>query len=124
MKLSQVERWLVTLIAFHSFCVGLVLCGVPHWAAAFGGWGDLDSLFFVRQGGAFHLVVAVGYMMEYSRYGTVKLLLLAKGVGTAFLTLSWFFDQSGAWAMPLAALGDGFMGLAVWWISRRVHRTS
>ena len=124
MRETPFERILVTLIALHSFGVGVVLCGVPHWAAAFGGWGDVDSLFFVRQGGAFHLVVAVGYLMEYSKYGTVKLLLLAKGIGTTFLILSWLFDQTGAWAVPFAAFGDGMMFFVVWWISRRAHRTS
>ena len=124
MRGSQLERVLVTLIALHSFCVGVILCGFPHWAAEFGGWGDLDSLFFVRQGGAFHLVVAAGYLMEYWKLRTVRLLLVAKSVGTVFLILSWLFDQSGPWAVPFAALGDGLMGLSVWWISRRVDRTS
>jgi len=124
MDRSQQERLLVILVALHSLAVGVVLLGAPRWAAALGGWGDADTVFFIRQGGIFHVVVAAGYLMEYSRYRTVRLLLAAKGMATVFLLFSWWGDPSDAWAIPFAALGDGLMGLAVWWISRRSGRTS
>ncbi|RLE24184.1 MAG: hypothetical protein DRJ65_10430 [Acidobacteria bacterium] len=120
----QQERWLVALVAFHSAVVGVVLLTVPRWAASFGGWGELDTLFFVRQGGIFHVVVAAGYLMEYFRHRTVGLLLTAKTLATVFLILSWLADLSGAWALPFAALGDGLMAVMVLLAHRRAGRIS
>ncbi len=118
------ERWLVVLVALHSAVVGVVLLGAPRWAAALGGWGDVDTVFFIRQGGAFHIVVVVGYLMEYFRHRTVGLLLIAKSLATVFLVFSWLADLSGAWALPFAALGDGLMGLLVFVAHRRASHTS
>ena len=118
------ERWLVILVALHSAVVGVILLGAPGWAASIGGWGEIQTVFFVRQGGAFHIVVAVGYLMEYFRHRTVGLLLTAKSLATVFLVLSWLADLSGAWALPYAALGDGLMAVLVFLVHRRAVRTS
>ncbi len=120
----SLERWLVVLVALHSVVVGVVLLGAPRWAAVLGGWGEVDTVFFIRQGGAFHLVVAAGYLMEYFRHRTVGLLLTAKALATVFLVFSWLADLSGAWALPFAALGDGLMAVLVLLVHRRVGRTS
>lgn len=106
---TGLERWWVILVAVHSVGVGVVLVFFPRWAAGFGGWEGLSDVFFVRQGGAFHFVVALGYLMEYRRHRTVRLLLTAKAIGTAFLLAMWFTDVGGPWAIPFSALGDGAM---------------
>ncbi len=124
MDRNQQERWLVILVALHSSVVGVILMGAPGWAASIGGWGELDTVFFVRQGGAFHIVVAAGYLMEYFRHRTVGLLLTAKTLATVFLVLSWLTDLSGPWALPFAALGDGLMAVLVLLAHRRADRTS
>ena len=123
MDRSKQERLLVFLVALHSLVVGMVLLSVPRWVASFGGWGGVDSVFFIRQGGIFHMVVAVGYVMEYVRHRTVALLLVAKSMATVFLVFSWTGDPSSARALPFAALGDGLMALLVFLIHRRVRRT-
>lgn len=117
----HLEALTVVAIAAHSYAVGLVLVFFPAWAASFGGWGEPDTVFFVRQGGAFHLVVATGYLLEYFRHRSVSLMLVAKCLAVAFLAASWLVDPD-PWAVPLSAAGDGLMGLAVWWIHSRVHR--
>ena len=122
--IKQVERWIVFLVAAHSAVVGLILLGVPRWAAAFGGWGAVETDFFIRQGGAFHLVVASGYYFEYVRHRTVSLLLTAKALATVFLLWSWLIDTTGAWALPLAAVGDGLMGIVVYWVHRAGRKGS
>ena len=111
-------------MALHSIGVAIVLVGVPKWAADFGGWGDVDTVFFIRQGGAFHLVVALGYLYEYFRHGTVRLLLTAKYVAAVFLGLSWLFDLTGPWAVPLAGPADGLMAIAVVLVRRGARRPS
>jgi hypothetical protein len=114
----HLEALAVASIALHSFAVGLVLVFFPAWAASFGGWGDADPLFFIRQGGAFHLVVAAGYVVEYLRHRSVSLMLIAKSLAVVFLGISWAVDP-GVWAVPLSAASDGLMAVAIWWIHQR-----
>ena len=107
---ATIERWLVFLVAIHSLAVGALLLALPRWSAAFGGWGEVEPLFFVRQAGVFHLVVAVGYLLEYRRRRGVTLLLLAKSVAVVFL-LAHTLTGNAPWAVPLSAAGDALQRL-------------
>lgn len=122
MSARDLEKWYVYLVALHSFCVGIALWFLPRWSAAFGGWGDAEPVFFVCQGGAFHLVVAAAYIMEYRRSGTLHLMIFAKCVGVVFLTSAWVLDPNFAWAVPLSALGDAAMAILAVILSRRANR--
>lgn len=119
MDWTRVERWLVVLIALHSYAVGIVLLVLPRWAMAFAGWGRAEPLFFVRQGGAFHLVVATAYLVEHFRHREITLLLIAKSLATVFLVLEWRFGADPAWAVPFSAAGDAAMGCAAFIVHRR-----
>jgi hypothetical protein len=112
LKAARLLRLAVVLIALHSYGVGLALILVTGWGTRFGGFGEVTPLFFARQAGVFHLVVATGYLIEYFRYRGVLLLLFAKSCAVVFLTAYWL-AAPGAWAVPLSALGDAAMGLAV-----------
>ena len=116
------ELWLVSLIALHSFGVGLVLLTVPDWALRLGGWpGGIEPDFFGRQAGIFHVVLATGYLVEYLRHRRVELILVAKSIAVAFLGLCWLlFDVP--WPVPLCGLADGAMGLAALLTHRAVVR--
>jgi hypothetical protein len=116
--------WLVHLIAAHSLAVGLVLLLVPQWAVQLGGWGEADPTFFVRQGGAFHLVVAVGYILEYRRSQSVVLLLFAKALAFVFLIGVTVLEPGTAWAVPFSGVADGAMGLTVLAVRRSESRRS
>jgi hypothetical protein len=100
----RLERWLVVLIALHSYAVGFFLLFLTEWGVAFGGWEDVTTLFFPRQAGIFHVVIATGYLIEYFRY--------RGAVGDA------------TWAVPLSAIGDGLMGIVVVWIHRKAGARS
>jgi hypothetical protein len=112
---------LVVAIALHSAAVGAALVLATDWSMRFGGWGEATPRFFVRQFGVFHFVVAAAYLIEYFRYGGVRTLLTAKAIAVASLVdATWRFG--GPWAVPFAAAGDAFMGLAVWWLSSATTR--
>ena len=64
-RIRSLERWIVVFIAVHSAGVGLLLLLAPEWSADFGGWAAAAPLFFTRQAGVFHIVVAVGYTLEH-----------------------------------------------------------
>jgi hypothetical protein len=116
----RLERQLVILIAAHTFLVGAALLFMPGWSTRFGGYGEVVTLFFPRQAGVFHFLLGAGYLVEHHRYGGIRLLLAAKGAAVAFLgfySVAW--GPQVPWMIPFAALGDGVMGLAIWWVRRR-----
>ena len=114
---ATLERWLVWAIALHSLAIGIALSLWPSWGLPFGGFSVPESLFFPRQGGAFHYVVAFAYVWELRRHGTVTILVAAKTVGTVFLT-AMLVSGEPAWSIGLSAAGDAGMGLAAWWVHR------
>lgn len=109
---ERLERALVVLIALHSLVVGLFLTLATDWGARFGGFPSPVPLFFPRQGGAFHFVVAAVYLVEYFHYRGVALLVLTKSMAVVFLLLATVLTDV-PWLVPLSAAGDGLMALAV-----------
>jgi hypothetical protein len=111
-KLATLERALVALIALHSVVVGLFLSFATEWGARFGGFPSPVPLFFPRQAGAFHFVVAAIYLVEYFRYRGVLLLVMTKSIGVVFLGLTTAL-VAVPFVVPLSGLGDAAMALAV-----------
>ena len=106
------ERWLVVLIAAHTFAIGVALLAVPGWALRFGGWDVIPPLFFPRQAGVFHLVVGTGYLVEFSRSRGVVLLLTAKACAAVFLVGASVL-ATVPWFVTFAGVADGLMGASV-----------
>jgi hypothetical protein len=103
---------LVVLIALHSVVVGLLLTFATDWGARFSGFPSPVPLFFPRQAGAFHFVVAATYLVEYFRYRGVGLLVMTKSIAVVFLFLTAALDLV-PWLVPLSGVGDGLMAIAV-----------
>jgi hypothetical protein len=116
--LARAERALVVLVALHSLVVGLFLAFATEWGARFGGFGETRPLFFPRQAGAFHFVVAIVYVVELFRYRGVLLLVLTKSTAVVFLGLTVLLVPGSPWVVPLSAAGDAAMGLAVFLLRR------
>ena len=119
--MAKLERWVVVLIALHSLVVGLVLIFAAGPIYRWAGWPEITPMFFPRQGGAFHLVLAIGYLLEFFRHGTVQLLVTAKTIAAVFLLGSFVAGES-AWAVPGCGIADGAMGIVAWYLHRRVQR--
>ena len=117
-----IERWLVLLVALHSFGIGTGLLLVPVWALTFGGWVEIPPLFFPRQAGVFHFVLAIGYLLEYRQTRGVRLLLTAKSLATVFLIGATLLT-SVPWLVPFAGVADGMMAVAVLWVRRMASRS-
>jgi hypothetical protein len=114
----RLERWLIVLISLHSYAVGFFLLFVTEWGVAFGGWENVTTLFFPRQAGIFHFVLATGYLIEYFRYRGVVLMIAAKFTAVVFL-FGMMAVGDAPWAVPLSAVGDGLMGVVVLWVHRK-----
>ena len=117
---ARLERWLVWLIAAHSVAIGVLLLAVPAWAVRFAGWEGAEPLFFLRQAGVFHFVVATGYLLEYHRSGTVTLLVVTKALACVFLLASAALTDT-AWSVWFSGVTDGGMGLVALLVHRRVR---
>ncbi len=117
---KKLERWGIILVALHSFLVGALMLFFPHWTLKFAGWENVDYVFFVRQSGAFHFVVGLGYLVEYWRNQSISLLVIAKITAVVFLlTLSPWAD---AWAILFSGITDGMMlvgMVVVYWMAKR-----
>jgi hypothetical protein len=110
--LAALERTLVLLIALHSVVVGLLLTFATDWGARFGGFPSPLPLFFPRQAGAFHFVVAATYLVEYFHYRGVFLLVMTKSIAVVFLFLTAGLDAV-PWLVPLSGAGDLLMAVVV-----------
>ncbi|MGF1509786.1 MAG: hypothetical protein ACFB9M_09840 [Myxococcota bacterium] len=113
----RLRDWVVVLVVLHSYGVMFMLLFLPQTTLALGGFASTESVFFVRQGGVFHGVVATGYLMEFRRFQTTQLAIFAKVVATTFLMISWFWLNAAPMIL-LAAVGDGIMGVALWVLDR------
>jgi hypothetical protein len=113
------ERILIILIALHSIIVGVMLLVFPEWAVEFAGWSGADPIFFIRQAGAFHFVLAAGYLVEYSRTQTITLLLIAKTTAFVFLVGGSVLSDT-PWSVWFSGIADGAMALVAFLVHRAV----
>jgi len=120
MQLTQThERILIFLISLHSFIVGMMLLFAADWAVRFAGWAGADPIFFIWQAGAFHFVLATGYLVEYSRTRTISLLLIAKTIAFVFLVGGSLLIET-PWSVWFSGFADGAMALTAYLVHRAV----
>jgi len=115
------ERILIFLISLHSIIVGLMLLFAADWAVRFAGWAGADPIFFIWQAGAFHFVLATGYLVEYSRSQTISLLLIAKSIAFVFLIGGSLLVQT-PWSVWFSGFADGAMALVAFFVHSSVSR--
>jgi len=117
------ERVLIILISLHSIIVGIMLMFFAEWAVRFAGWAGADPVFFIWQAGAFHFVLATGYLVEHSRSRTISLLLIAKSTAFVFLIGGSLLIET-PWSVWFSGFADGAMALTAFLVHRAVKRNS
>ncbi|MBL7103734.1 MAG: hypothetical protein ISS18_05340 [Bacteroidales bacterium] len=112
-NIALLLRLLLWLIAIHSFVVGVMLIILSCDALAFFGFEVIEK-FFSTQGGVFHIVMTVAYILAAINIGKSDLLIYfsitAKFIATFFL-FSYFFLESHIWMVLLSGFGDLLMGM-------------
>jgi hypothetical protein len=124
--LDTIERWLVILITAHTVAVGTMLLLAPAWSCTvFGGWKTMGPLFFPRQSGIFHFILAFAYLWEYFKFRTVTIMVVAKTLALVFLLGCAALDGV-PWVVPFSGITDGLMGVTILVVHRAVasSRTS
>lgn len=119
---QSLERLGVYMIALHSFMIGFFLLFVTQWTLDFAGWDQVSHLFFPRQSGAFHIILAAGYLWEYRRLNTIRLILLAKITAVVFLLI--MSPWKDAWSVPFSGILDGLMLVGIACIHAMVRRNT
>ena len=110
------------LVAIHSFLVGLGLIIQNPSIIEFFGYGRCDEHFFPAQGGVFHAVMAVGYVLaaaNLERYNCLVVFsIFVKSAATVFLLLYYFLIER-IWTIIVSGIGDGIMMIIMlfFWLS-------
>jgi len=114
-KWGKLLKWVLWLVALHSIGFGISLIVLPVSVIEFFGF-RLAEKFFAVQGGIFHIVVSLAYIMaalDLTRAS--KLIILsctAKFMATIFL-LSYYFFEKHIFMVAFSGIADFFMGLTI-----------
>lgn len=88
---EQVETALVAAAVTQGMLAGGWLAIFPDLALRLGGFPPAPA-FFVRFAGVLHLVLAIGYALDWGRFRRVTLLVFAKAATALFLVAAWIGD--------------------------------
>lgn len=115
-KNTNLFKLLLQLIALHSFAVGLALIVLPFGALSWFGLTVDPYRFFSTQGGVFHIVMSIAYLLAarspVQERSLVIFIIGAKWIAFFFLG-SYFLFSEMVPMIALSAVGDGLMGLLV-----------
>jgi len=111
-KYLKIFLW---LIAIHSFTVAIFLISLSPDGIRFFGF-DSGNPFFQVQGGVFHLVMCVAYILAskspLKRPDLILFIIVAKSIATIYL-LIYYFVFAPVLSILLSGIADGLMGIAV-----------
>jgi hypothetical protein len=109
-------RLLLQLIAVHSFFVGLALIVLPFGALSWFGFTVDPYRFFSTQGGVFHVVMSIAYLLAarnpLREKSLILFIILAKWIAFFFLAFYFLFSEMVP-VIAVSAVSDGLMGLLV-----------
>jgi hypothetical protein len=112
-KLLVITLW---LIALHSIGVGIGMIVLPADVIKIFDIVPSEHRFFITQGGAFHLVMAIAYAMAASSIETnevlIKFSILVKFFATVFLLIYFIFVNQFSLVF-LSGIADFCMGLVL-----------
>jgi len=104
------------LIALHSFCVGIALIVLPFGILSWFGFTVDPYRFFSTQGGVFHVVMSIGYLLAarnpLAEKNLLIFIILAKWIAFFFLAFYFMLSEMVP-VIAISAVSDGLMGLIV-----------
>ena len=113
MKYFRVILW---LIALHSFIVAMLLIFLPEEGIRYFGFTD-GNPFFQVQGGVFHIVMCIAYVMAAIDLSSGRKLIIfiigAKSLAFLYLMIYFIFIDPIP-ILLISGIGDGIMALVVY----------
>lgn len=114
LKNPNIIRIFLVLVAIHSFIVGINLISFPsEWMQQFG-FNAITENFFKVQGGVFHIVMTVAYLLAAWKPVENRIMIIfaitAKFIATLFL-ISYYFVMGSIVTILLSAISDFAMGI-------------
>jgi len=107
---------LLYLIAAHSFFVGIALIVLPFGILSWFGFTVDPYRFFSTQGGVFHVVMTIAYILAARKpleeKSLIIFIILAKWIAFFFLGFYFLFSEMVP-VIAISAVSDGLMGLLV-----------
>jgi hypothetical protein len=104
------------VVSIHSLGIGLALIVQPDNFIEFAGFSPDCEYFFPAQGGVFHLIMFVVYLMGATHIEKylyfIVFSIFVKAVATFFLMMYCFIVEF-KWIVFLSGIGDCVMGLAI-----------
>jgi len=115
-KLLIITLW---LIAIHSFVVGFFLIFLPAYFLPVFGFEPVQNNFFRAQGGIFHFVFTIVYIIAATNLQNSRQLIIisviAKMIATVFL-LTYYFFINNIWTVLFSGIVDFILGAFLFYI--------
>ena len=123
---DKILRIILKLVALHSLLVGIGLIFMPSNLIAYLGFNPCTERFFPTQGGVFHIIMAVAYLMGSSKSNKYECMIIfsiiVKLSATIFL-LIYFIFITQTWMIIFSCISDCLMGIVIWWFYSREKHT-
>ncbi len=114
------------LIAIHSLIIGILLILMPTDLFHIFGF-EIENKFFPCQGGAFHIVMAVAYVLAAKWFeksdSLVVFSFIAKFIATIFLILYYLIGER-IFIILISGIADFLMGLLIiipYWKYKKIN---
>ena len=116
MRVFKYLRIFLVLVALHSIAVGINLISFPpEWMTEFG-FTTITNNFFKVQGGVFHIVMAIAYLLAAWKPVEYRILIVfsisAKGIATIFL-FTYYLIYPTTVMILISGIVDFLMGLCL-----------
>ena len=120
MKYLRIFLW---LLALHSLTVAMFLIFLNEEGIRYFGFTG-GNLFFQVQGGVFHIVMCVAYILAATDPGSARKLIIfivtAKTIALVYLLMYYFFIDHIMMVL-LSGLGDGMMALIIFLLWKKYN---
>ena len=123
-NIEMLSSIFLKLIFVHSFIIGILLISLPSNTMVLFGFQPDCERFFRMQGGVFHIIISVFYLItsfdvKKHRYNLIFIIFI-KISAFLFLIIYYAFILSGVTVL-LSGLADLTMGLLLFGLIRKIN---
>lgn len=105
------------LTALHSIIIGLFLIFSPNYFIEWFGFGNCNERFFRSQGGVFHIVISIAYLLALFNYTKNELLIwfiLSVKLSASIFLLIYFIFVDSMVIILLSCITDFIIGILIY----------